>query len=289
MESKDINIGDILNYQADQRELDLEAYDATFQGDPTTNSETILTPLLGPWNGFMYRKIVPTFPSRGMISVTLRPSSSEDQRFEGSSRSNLGDFTVSGKCSLGETEGTIDISMKREFVEHHPTQYWEGQMDMDTETIMGTWGFDPDSTTHHGTFILKRTAPEDLRFRPAPVTFDTDKVHSLWKFALTAIEARVRCLTWSWSYFKERRDNRKRFIELYIRNGYFGCPLSPDELWEFRRVRQTLTSADSRYYHSLANYQVRRTIDHGYIAPLLSLPFLTCSFTAAFIVTTVGA
>jgi hypothetical protein len=284
MESKDINIDDILNYPVDQRELDREAYNATFQGDPTTDSATTVTPLFGPWNGFMYRKIVPTFPSRGMISMTLCPSSSEDQHFEGSSRSNLGDFTVSGKCSPGNTETTINISMKREFIEHHPTQYWEGQMDVNTETIMGTWGSHPDPTTHHGTFILKRTSPEDLCFRPAPVTFEIDKVHSLWKFALTAIAARVRRQTWSWSYFKERMDNRKRFIELYIRNGHFGCPLNSDELWEFRRVRQTLTSADSRYYHSLANYRVRRTINHGYVAPFLSLRFLTCS-TSAFIAT----
>ncbi|KAJ7779541.1 hypothetical protein B0H14DRAFT_2631247 [Mycena olivaceomarginata] len=64
---------------------------------------------------------------------------------------------------------------------------------------------------------------------------------------------------WSWSYFKERRDNRKRFIELYIRSTKFGPPMSDEEWEDLSRVKKTLTTSDSRFYHSLAEAQIRAT------------------------------
>jgi hypothetical protein len=81
----------------------------------------------------------------------------------------------------------------------HPTQYWVGQFDIATEMIMGTWSADRNVPAHFGTFSLKRTAPEDLRFRPAPATIDIEaqSTHSLWVFALKAVEAGVLREVWS--------------------------------------------------------------------------------------------
>jgi Vacuolar sorting-associated protein 13, extended-chorein len=221
--------------------------------------------MLGTWNGFMYRKVVPTLPCRGMLSMTLRPTSVKEQTlwFEGTSRSSLGGFRVSGRCSQDAAANSFHFTMKREFVSDHTTQYWDGQFDVATETIMGTWGIDRDASAHFGTFILKRTAPEDLRFRPAPATIEAKKARSLWTFAISAVLSRVRRQLWSWSHFKERKHTRERFITLYTRHVHLGHPLNGDELLTFRRVRRRLTAADSRFYHSLADDRIRKIINHG--------------------------
>jgi len=52
-------------------------------------------------------------------------------------------------------------------------------------------------------------------------------------------------------------------MELHIRNTEFGVPLNPNESGELRKLRQSLTSADSRFYSSYARYQVRRVTQHG--------------------------
>ncbi|KAF8483040.1 hypothetical protein JB92DRAFT_1665232 [Gautieria morchelliformis] len=148
-------------------------------------------------------------------------------RFEGSSRSNLGKFRLYGRCSQDAAANSFHFTMKREFVSDHPSQYWHGQFDVATETITGTWGTDSEVSAHFGTFILKRTAPEALRFRPAPATIEANKARSLWVYAINAVKAQVRRQLWSWKHFKERRDKREEFITLYTRNSHYVLILDP--------------------------------------------------------------
>jgi hypothetical protein len=218
--------------------------------------------VLGLWNGFIYSGAVST---AGMISMTLRPSTLEGQdlHFQASGRSNTSDFTVSGECSWGEAPNAINFTFKRSFPARLPTQYWYGQLNTDTDTMTGTCGHDADRATQRAIFILKRTAPEYLCFRPAPATFEANKARALWTYALSAIQYHVRRQSYSWPFFSERRDNRKRFIELYIRNTEYGCPLDRTEAAELARIRQTFTTADNRFYHSLAQYQIRIILGHG--------------------------
>jgi hypothetical protein len=265
-EEKDVKFEDILNYPVNQEDLDFAAYDSRTQAGPTPHAEASspLRAVLGLWNGFRYWDPSNTLPFGGMISMSLCPSTPEgkDQRFQASGRSNASDFTVSGECISADTDYAIKITFKRAFPARYPTEYWSGTVDTATGTITGTWGYDPDLDTHSASFILKRTAPEDLCFRPAPATFEANQIRALWSFARSAIRYQVRRKSWSWSFFSERRDNRKRFIDLYIRDTEFGCPLTQNEETELSRIRQTFTTADSRFYHSLAEYQIRRTTRH---------------------------
>ncbi|KAF8512112.1 hypothetical protein JB92DRAFT_2930249 [Gautieria morchelliformis] len=279
LESQDLKDVDILRFQVDQQLVDIDPYPPP--PNPKPLEAASLASVLGTWNGFWYRNVLSTLPCRGMLSMTLHlPEEKQTLLFEGSSqsnlgkeqtlrferslRSNLGKFTLYGRCSQDAAANSFHFSMKRDLVSNHRTQYWDGQFDVATETITGTWGTDSDVSAHIGTFILKRTAPEDLRFRPAPATIEANKARSLWVYALNAVEARVRRQLWSWSHFKERRDNREEFITLYTRHGHLGRPLiNRKELWRFRRVREKLTAADSRFYHSLADDRIRKTINHG--------------------------
>jgi Vacuolar sorting-associated protein 13, extended-chorein len=180
----------------------------------------------------MYRKATSTLPVRGMLYMTLQFDSLEGEtlRFHGSSRC---DFTISGQCNRVVVANSLNFTMTREFVSRHPTQYWNGMIDITAEATTGTWDTELDDEEQRGYFVLKSTAPEDLRFRPAPVTIDASKARSLWLFAISAALRRVRRQSWSWSYFKERKDNRELFLKWYVRHAHYGRPLDKTELTEF--------------------------------------------------------
>lgn len=53
------------------------------------------------------------------------------------------------------------------------------------------------------------------KFRPAIEEFEKSRPRALWKFAATAIldEVHQKHREWTWDYFKERRDDRHRYVE----------------------------------------------------------------------------
>lgn len=57
------------------------------------------------------------------------------------------------------------------------------------------------------------------KFRPPAIEFKESPAKARWKFALNAISSEVREKNrkWEWAYFKQRRDERKRYVELYVR------------------------------------------------------------------------
>jgi hypothetical protein len=115
------------------------------------------------------------------------------------------------------------------------------------QTLTGTvWDEeDPeDSKRPSGAFVFKRIAPEHMCFSPAPVELETNKSRALWTFAISAVRFDIRRNRWVWAFFKERRDIRKRFIELYIRSTTFGPSLSDEEWDELSRVMKQMTTAD---------------------------------------------
>lgn len=168
-----------------------------------------------------------------------------------------------------------------------------------TYVFAGTWGEESDARTHAGVFVFKRSPPECMCFFPAPIVLQTNASKALWKFATSAIRYGVRRGQWSWSFFKERADRRKRFIELYIRSTYlfegfsadvelsfylgtqFGRPLNRVEDEELGLLKKSFTTAgqpslraaarmltpytDSRFYHSIAEHQIRVTTDHEWV------------------------
>ncbi|KAF8498939.1 hypothetical protein BU17DRAFT_102863 [Hysterangium stoloniferum] len=213
--------------------LDYAAYDPyPPKLEPFGQVDPLLEPILGTWNALQYRKALLTVPSSGMTTMSFLPVTGEGKRlhFKASARAPSGDFTVTGQCTPAEGADKIKIVFKREFKSHVPTQYWSGTFDPSTESISGTWGTDPKD--HFGVFILKRTDPLDLRFRPAPAEFDKDQPKALWKYARLAMLSQIKRKSWKWSYFQDRRHGRKKFFELYIRNGHFGKPLDADEMLE---------------------------------------------------------
>ncbi|KAJ7115468.1 hypothetical protein C8R44DRAFT_928540 [Mycena epipterygia] len=273
-EAQDIDIKKILNHPVDEEPLDFAAY--ALPSEPDADAPKALPAVEGvlgvQWNAHSYWKQDSLWPTAGIFSIALKPSSTEGkvQHFTGSSRANRADFKIAGECHAGNESGTVEMSFTRSFRSHStrlPTQYYAGVWNASTDTISGTVGFDQDPATHHGVFVFKRMPPENMCFLPAPVELQTSKARALWGFAIAAVIQGVRRDRWSWSFFKERRDNRRRFIELYIRSGRgtnrFGPRLTNLEEKDFARVKKSLTTQDSRFYHSLGEGRIRAITDHG--------------------------
>ncbi|KAF2460623.1 hypothetical protein BDY21DRAFT_279898 [Lineolata rhizophorae] len=62
---------------------------------------------------------------------------------------------------------------------------------------------------------------------------------------------------WSWDYFKERRDDRKRYIELFKKKKKEE-KLTPAEAEELARLEHKLSYEDLRFWRSLARNQLRK-------------------------------
>ncbi|KAJ7628556.1 hypothetical protein FB45DRAFT_40380 [Roridomyces roridus] len=263
----DIDVTKVLNYPVGLDKLDFAAYytAAAPPAKPSTSPSRpspALKPMLGTWNGFTYLRNS-AVPDKGMISMDLVANGS--RRFQASSRSNMTDFTITGECSSNSNEKSDTVSFS--FVQKFPTRfsplYFSGSFSRSQQSLSGTWGAESDARTHDGVFIFKRLDPEYMCFFPAPAVMAArGRSRALWVFAAQAARYAVRRDMWTWSLIKEKTDNRKRFIELYIRATRFGRPLARSEEEELGLVKKSFTTADSRFYHSIAENKIRVTTSH---------------------------
>jgi vacuolar protein sorting-associated protein 13A/C len=75
------------------------------------------------------------------------------------------------------------------------------------------------------------------------------------KAVLDKIHARNR--QWSWDYFRERRDDRVRYIELFKKKKREE-KLTPEETEDLDKLERKLTYEDLRFWRSLARNQLRK-------------------------------
>jgi vacuolar protein sorting-associated protein 13A/C len=80
-------------------------------------------------------------------------------------------------------------------------------------------------------------------------------LHFAGKAVLDRIHDRNK--RWSWAYFAERRDDRKRYIELFKKKKKEET-LSADEAKELDQLERKLTYEDLRFWRSLARNQLRK-------------------------------
>lgn len=100
---------------------------------------------------------------------------------------------------------------------------------------------------------------EYKKFQPKGVRPKEDP-RAWFKFAGNAILSKIheRNRRWSWAYFKERRDDRIRYIELFKKKKKQAEPLSPDETDELDQLEWKLDYEDMRFWRSLARNQLKK-------------------------------
>lgn len=96
------------------------------------------------------------------------------------------------------------------------------------------------------------------KYQPKGVTPKEDP-RAWLKFATDAVLSQIheKNRQWSWDYFRERRDDRKRYIELFKRQK-MEEPLQPDVAEDLKRLEWKLSYQDLRFYRSLARNQLRK-------------------------------
>lgn len=96
------------------------------------------------------------------------------------------------------------------------------------------------------------------KYQPKGVTPREDPKAWL-KFATDAVLSQIheRNRQWSWGYFKERRDDRKRYIEVFKKQK-MEEPMEPDEAEDLKKLEWKLSYQDLRFYRSLARNQLRK-------------------------------
>lgn len=97
----------------------------------------------------------------------------------------------------------------------------------------------------------KKYQPKGVRPREDP--------RAWLQFAGNAVLSKIheRNRRWSWDYFRERRDDRKRYIELFKKKKQ-NLPLTPEENDDLNKLEWKLDYEDLRFWRSLARNQLRK-------------------------------
>ena len=98
------------------------------------------------------------------------------------------------------------------------------------------------------------------RLRPSDEEIAKSKARAMLKFAGQAILEQVheRRKRWTWEHFRKRRDDRKRYVELY-RKKLPGTLVGPG-LGEFEALERKLSYEDLRFYRSIARSELRKDL-----------------------------
>ncbi|KAL2157330.1 hypothetical protein VTH06DRAFT_6268 [Thermothelomyces fergusii] len=99
---------------------------------------------------------------------------------------------------------------------------------------------------------------EYKKYQPKGVTPKEDP-RAWLKFAGEAVLSKIheRNRRWSWDYFRERRDDRRRYIELFKKKKQ-NLQLTPEEADDMNRLEWKLSYEDLRFWRSLARNQLKK-------------------------------
>ncbi|KAK0462478.1 uncharacterized protein EV420DRAFT_1265318 [Desarmillaria tabescens] len=122
---------------------------------------------------------------------------------------------------------------------------------------------DPESENYYYKFIFRRVPASLCRFLPGdprdlPVADEDagNRARGRWRFACASVLDRLRRKSFSWKFLKDRFSERRRFLELAVRDRCMDenyCPrnpLSEEEQQELYLLKCTVCPMDSRYYYS---------------------------------------
>jgi hypothetical protein len=210
---------------------------------------------LGHWHGYFYEDggIRETSGTDTIMTFVLEPADGEHQ-FKANAWSNRGRYTIAGSWSKGEND-IVEIKFKMTFQsEFWAAVFFSGRVDAERDALTGRWGMSADTENSAGPMEFRRIPPRYLTVYPSIKELSDNKPRALWGFAIAAVRNDIRRERWSWSYFAQRRDDRKTVLSLVVRNLYFGEPLDSEEAQRCCAASQRLTSADACFYGSRTDY-----------------------------------
>ena len=204
--------------------------------------------------GFIYYDGEPADP---MFRITFTAGEGEctfvaaGQHYRGPRYTN---YKVTGHWDPPSEGGKPSVELKFTY----STKDWantelKGEFDPEENSLRGTMVIS-DARPSSGEFVFKRD-PDFVRFYPAPSVIDARK---RWEFAITSVLDRIRREAWSSRYILKRLKDRKRYMELVIRQ-HHGRDLTWDEEEEFLALFPSLYEADVQFYASLISIHLSKT------------------------------
>ena len=266
------------NYPLDMEVIQYSIYDP--QPEPECNLTARPTEgassfggMLGAWNCKVYSDLENT---DRIFSVTFVAEQSEENelKFRGTGLTIRGvETTWSGTVSRTDDAQVYAVYVTRSFKREHNTQYWRGKIHVEDGYADGTvsWYEEDESfAAPESTFCMARTPLEYLMWRPLPSSLQDNpqKYSLLWKFAGSAIRAKVRRQLWCWEYFHQRLQNRKIWVDLMVRKECYER-LSSENNAKLDEIASTLLPMDGRFNFSLVLHEKRLRTDHKSVASRL--------------------
>ena len=204
---------------------------------------------LGTYYGFIYdEEAVPRGP---MVKWILNRGSEENSIVASGAHCQAGyhkTYALTGTTGALEG-GKMRVDLKIVYVVMWLGVSMTGYFHPEENSLKGTVTMS-DGTP--GEFVFKRDL-NFVRYYPAPSTIDA---HARWKFATTVILDRIRRKSWSPTYLLGRIKDGKRYMELALRDDYYGKKLNDGELGEYNNLLSSLYETDARFYASLINIKL---------------------------------
>jgi hypothetical protein len=194
-----------------------------------------------------------------MMTFVLMPAG--EREFKADVWSFKGRQKIVGSWSMGEDD-VMQIKFKLSF----SSPLWApisftGRFDPERDALTGVWNSSVDTLTSawggsgdessEGIMEFRRIPSCYLGIYPTIKELRDNKPRALWKFAITAVRNDIRRDHWTWSYFSQRRDDRKTVISLSVRSRWFGPPLSDEEDETLSVIMPRLLPDDACFYDSM--------------------------------------
>ncbi len=190
-----------------------------------------------------------------MMSFVLVPAGGEHD-FKGDVWSLQGRQTIFGSWSKGE-DGVIRIKFKMSFSSASVLWaflFFSGRFDPERDALTGNWGLSAELSIPKGKMEFRRIPPSYLALYPSIKKLRDNRPRALWRFAIAAVRHDIRRSRWAWSFFSQRRDDRKTIIPLLVRSRWFGPPLGAEETRTLHSITRRLTPADACFYDSKVDH-----------------------------------
>ena len=169
-------------------------------------------------------------------------------------------------------QGQVTYVLRMRYSLRAVTMKARGRLNEDGTVLSGqwdSWGIENMLLEDIGPFIMCRLDPEILSARPPPWEFEEDRIGSLWRFALTAAKEQVLRSSYSWKFFKKRRDIRRRCVEL-SKQQTLNQWVNEAKVKEVNQAIRSLSPADARFYTSVANYEILHgPCVHSYVTSVM--------------------
>jgi hypothetical protein len=210
---------------------------------------------LGHWNGYSYDRKGVHWGAHSMMTFVLEPAEGEND-FKADVWSLQGRQTIVGSWSKGEDD-VIQIKFKMSFSSASvlwASLFFSGHFNPERDALTGIWGLSVELKSPKGKMEFRRILPSYLTLYPSIKEFRDNKPRALWRFAIAAVRSDIRRGRWAWSYFSQRRDDRKTIVPLLVRSRWFGPPLSAEETRTLHAITRRLTPADACFYDSKVDH-----------------------------------